>query len=123
MLIFQCFDVVMLPSRNTLGENIADNGGLKAAYLAYFGEEEELKHRHPISNLNFTSEQLFFISFGQVWCSHNSLAYEVNKMKTYAHPPSSSRVMATLSNSKEFSQAFQCPVNSKLNPSKKCSVW
>ena len=96
---------------------------MKAAYLGYFGEDEEMKHSYPIPNLNFTAEQLFFISFGQVWCSHNSLEYEVNKMKTNPHPPSSARVIATLSNSREFSTAFQCPVQSKLNPTKKCSVW
>ena len=52
--------------RNTLGENIADNGGLKAAFYAYFGEDEELKKSYPVADLPLTADQLFFISYGQV---------------------------------------------------------
>merc|ERR1712170_48060 len=55
----------------TLGENIADNGGLKTAYYAYkswlseHGSMPEL----PLPGLNHTHDQLFFLSFAQVWCS------------------------------------------------------
>jgi len=61
----------------TLGENIADNGGLKAAYLAYkqWLNDRNTKRREdqttlPLPGLQqFTHDQLFFLSFSQVWCS------------------------------------------------------
>ena len=109
--------------RTTLGENIADNGGLKAAYKAYFDDGSHDKDSFPIENLKLTTEQLFFVSYGQVWCSDNSEQYEVNKMVTNPHPPSRLRVAATLGNSEDFSKAFQCPEGSAMNPSKKCSLW
>ena len=61
----------------TLGENIADNGGLKAAYLAYTQwlhdtntEKRKDQTTLPLPGLqHFTHNQLFFLSFSQVWCS------------------------------------------------------
>ena len=110
--------------RTTLGENIADNGGLKAAYQAYFGDgSQEDKNILPVENLNLTAEQLFFVSFAQVWCNDNTEQYEVNKMLTNPHPPSRLRVLTTLGNSEDFSKAFQCPAGSPMNPERKCSLW
>ena len=109
-------------SRNTLGENIADNGGIKAAYHGYF-KEIHLKNQFPIKNLNFTSEQLFFISYAQVWCNGNTEEYEKAKMMSNPHPPSKLRVKATLANSEEFSQAFQCKQGDAMSSQNKCKVW
>ena len=110
--------------RTTLGENIADNGGLKAAYQAYFGDgSQEDKNIFPVENLNLTAEQLFFVSFAQVWCNDNSEQYEVNKILTNPHPPSRLRVVTTLGNSEEFSKAFQCPAGAPMNPERKCFLW
>ena len=50
----------------------ADNGGLKAAYNAYFYVEQQTKSDFPVTGLNFTREQLFFIGYSQVWCNGNS---------------------------------------------------
>ena len=105
--------------RNTLGENIADNGGIKAAYNGYF-KDSHLKNHFPIKNLNFTSEQLFFISYAQVWCNGNTDEYEKAKMMSNPHPPSKLRVKATLANSQEFSQAFQCKEGVGRDS---CKVW
>lgn len=49
--------------RQTLGENIADNGGLKASFYAY---RKSKTADAPLPGLNMTSDQLFFISFAQV---------------------------------------------------------
>jgi len=104
--------------RNTLGENIADNGGLKAAFHGYF-KDDHLKKSLPIKDLNFTSSQLFFISYAQVWCNANTDEYERAKIVSNPHPPSKIRVQATLANSQEFSEAFQC----ENTEGAQCRVW
>ena len=76
-----------------------------------------------VPGLSLTAEQLFFVSYAQVWCGDNTAEYEVNKLLTNPHPPSTTRVTATLSNSEEFSKAFQCPPGAVMNPDKKCSLW
>lgn len=48
------------------GENIADNGGLKAAYHAYLKLNQKNNDEFILPGLNYTQNQLFFISFAQV---------------------------------------------------------
>ncbi len=57
-----------LSGEQTLGENIADNGGLKASYYAYrqWLKEQEFDEEPPLPGLNMTHNQLFFLSFAQV---------------------------------------------------------
>lgn len=59
-----------LNGKQTLGENIADNGGLKAAYRAFVtaanGTVPEAEVVRPLPGLNLTHRQLFFLSFAQV---------------------------------------------------------
>ncbi|KAM4704519.1 endothelin-converting enzyme 1 isoform 2-T3 [Rhinophrynus dorsalis] len=109
--------------KNTLGENIADNGGLKAAYRAYKnwvrnnGEEKELP------SLGLTNDQLFFVGFAQVWCSVRTAESLHEGLITDPHSPSRYRVIGSVSNSKEFASHFQCPLGSPMNPVHKCEVW
>ncbi|XP_065318657.1 endothelin-converting enzyme homolog [Gordionus sp. m RMFG-2023] len=108
----------------TLGENIADNGGLKATFSAF----QSFKSSNPMDTtilpgLNMTDDQLFFLSFAQVWCSvdsRKSLFFEILKD---SHSPNKIRVLGTLSNSVEFSNAYNCAAKSPMNPDNKCSVW
>ncbi|CAL8348439.1 unnamed protein product [Arctogadus glacialis] len=109
--------------RQTLGENIADNGGLKAAYNAYRswvrlnGEEKRL----PAVNL--TNDQLFFLGFAQVWCSVRTPESAHEGLVTDTHSPPRYRVVGTLSNSQDFAHHFQCPVGSPMNSGSRCEVW
>ncbi|XP_075412247.1 endothelin-converting enzyme 2 isoform X1 [Tenrec ecaudatus] len=112
-----------LNGRQTLGENIADNGGLKAAYNAYkawlrkHGEEQQL----PAVRL--TNHQLFFVGFAQVWCSVRTPESSHEGLVTDPHSPARFRVLGTLSNSRDFLQHFGCPVGSPMNPGQLCEVW
>ncbi|XP_041911816.1 LOW QUALITY PROTEIN: endothelin-converting enzyme 2 [Arvicola amphibius] len=107
----------------TLGENIADNGGLKAAYNAYeawlrtHGEEQQL----PAVGL--TNHQLFFVGFAQVWCSVRTPESSHEGLVTDPHSPARFRVLGTLSNSRDFLRHFGCPVGSPMNPGQLCEVW
>uniref|UniRef100_A0A673UBW0 endothelin-converting enzyme 1 n=1 Tax=Suricata suricatta TaxID=37032 RepID=A0A673UBW0_SURSU len=112
-----------LNGRQTLGENIADNGGLKAAYNAYkawlrkHGEEQQL----PAVGL--TNHQLFFVGFAQVWCSVRTPESSHEGLVTDPHSPARFRVLGTLSNSRDFLRHFGCPVGSAMNPGQLCEVW
>ncbi|XP_063696900.1 neprilysin-2 isoform X1 [Culicoides brevitarsis] len=108
---------------NTQGENIADNGGIKEAYLAY---KEWMVHNGPepkLPGLNYTPEQMFWIAAAQTWCS----VYRPETMKmritTGVHSPGQFRVLGPMSNMEEFSKDFSCPLGSKMNPIHKCVVW
>ncbi|KAK3730118.1 hypothetical protein QZH41_013745 [Actinostola sp. cb2023] len=107
----------------TLGENIADNGGLKAAYSAYQNWVRENGPEKTLPVLKKTNDQLFFIAYGQSWCA--SIRPEKAKimLDVDPHSPNKFRVLGTLSNLKEFSDAFKCPVGSKMNPKDKCVIW
>uniref|UniRef100_A0A803TEQ1 endothelin-converting enzyme 1 n=1 Tax=Anolis carolinensis TaxID=28377 RepID=A0A803TEQ1_ANOCA len=109
--------------KQTLGENIADNGGLKAAYNAYkvwLKKNGEEKH---LPSLELTSHQLFFLGFAQVWCSVRTPESSHEGLMTDPHSPDKFRVIGTLSNSRDFIEHFQCPVGSLMNPGKSCEVW
>ncbi|XP_059154141.1 neprilysin-1-like [Physella acuta] len=106
------------------GENIADNGGLKESFRAYRNWiKEQGKEEPTLPGLNFTGNQLFFVSFAQIWCSNNNPAY-LNYMATAeVHSPGQYRVIGSNQNSLDFSREFNCPVGSYMNRREKCVIW
>uniref|UniRef100_A0A0N5CAR1 Peptidase_M13 domain-containing protein n=1 Tax=Strongyloides papillosus TaxID=174720 RepID=A0A0N5CAR1_STREA len=111
--------------RFTLAENIADNGGLKIAHRAYIkylqSNDGSSSKVHGFEQ--FTDEQLFFISVGKNFCEYTSKDNLEILMNTDDHSPPEIRTNVLLSNYKPFSDAFNCPVNSKMNPEHKCELW
>ncbi|KAL9887927.1 M13 family metallopeptidase neprilysin 2 isoform 1-T1 [Glossina fuscipes fuscipes] len=108
---------------NTQGENIADNGGLKESYWAYKNWVAQNGVEPRLPGLDYTPEQMFWISAAQTWCA--KIRKETLRMRitTGAHSPNEFRVLGTLSNTKDFSRDFQCPEGSPMNPVHKCHVW
>ncbi|XP_044013834.1 endothelin-converting enzyme homolog [Aphidius gifuensis] len=100
-------------------ENIADNGGIKAAYRAY---KKLLNSDKKLPGLEFSPQQLFWINYANVFCEKNSNEYLRNYLDG-VHPPSKFRIIGTLSNSPEFAKDFNCPSGSNMNPIKKCFIW
>ncbi|XP_041378589.1 endothelin-converting enzyme homolog isoform X2 [Gigantopelta aegis] len=109
--------------KQTLGENIADNGGLKSAYNSYRTWVQKHGAERELPALNMTHNQLFFLGFSQVWCSLSTKEADHLQLLSDPHSPAKFRVIGTLSNSHEFAREYNCPVNSPMNPKKKCEVW
>lgn len=113
-----------LNGNQTLGENIADNGGLKAAFHAYLELMKTKPEPQPLPGLtHLTHKQLFFIAFAQVWCSSVTKETTMLEIEKDTHSPAKFRVIGSLSNLKEFSEEFKCPLGSYMNPLRKCEVW
>lgn len=108
---------------NTQGENIADNGGTRAAYIAY---NKWIKRKQPegiLPGLKYNQQQLFWISFAQTWCDEPNDEYIRHAITTDPHSPNQFRVNGVVSNMHEFASDFNCPVRAKMNPEHKCQVW
>ncbi|XP_003218224.1 neprilysin isoform X1 [Anolis carolinensis] len=108
---------------NTLGENIADNGGIRQAYRAYENFAKKNGKEKLLPGLDFNHKQLFFLNFAQIWCGTYRPEYAVNSIKTDSHSPGKFRVLGTLQNTAEFSEAFKCANTQYMDPAKKCRVW
>ncbi|KAK7877496.1 hypothetical protein WMY93_031836 [Mugilogobius chulae] len=109
--------------KQTLGENMADNGGLKAAYRAYRSWVQRHGEEKLLPAVNLTNDQLFFVGFAQVWCSVHTSESAHEGLVTDPHSPPRFRVVGTLANSPDFSRHFQCPLGSPMNPGERCEVW
>ncbi|XP_065215808.1 neprilysin-2 isoform X2 [Planococcus citri] len=109
---------------NTQGENIADNGGVKEAYLAYIAWSKKNGVEPKLPGLqDYSPQQMFWISAANVWCSKYRPESLKLRITTGFHSPGRFRVIGPLSNQEEFARDFRCPSGSKMNPTKKCKVW
>jgi predicted metalloendopeptidase len=112
-----------LDGKLTLGENIADLGGVKEAHRAYRAwREAQAQEPEPLIE-GLTDEQLFFVAYGQVWCAVASPEYLRLQARTNPHSTPRYRVVGPISNLPAFGEAFDCPVGSPMRPEKVCEVW
>jgi len=110
---------VKLNGKLTLGENVADNGGLRLAYMAAMASPEVKKTEVD----GFTPDQRFFLGFGQIWC--NQYTPELARMRALTDPHSHPkyRVNGTASNMPEFQKAFGCKAGAPMVRQNACRVW
>ncbi|XP_051863272.1 LOW QUALITY PROTEIN: endothelin-converting enzyme 2 [Drosophila albomicans] len=109
----------------TLGENIADNGGMREAFLAYRLYVKEVgRERLKLPGLeHYTHEQLFFIAFGNLWCETYTPAASRYALED-SHCPGQFRLKGVLTNSEEFARTFKCAAGSPMNPGQpRCRIW
>lgn len=102
----------------TLGENIADNVGLRLALDAF--------ERHEAASgggVTLSARRLFFLSYANAFCGSLSEQAAVEQLLGDAHSPMRVRVVAPLANSVRFSEAFNCAAGSAMNPREKCRLW
>jgi endothelin-converting enzyme/putative endopeptidase len=106
----------------TLGENIADVGGVKEAYRAY--KAWEARNGAPAPAVpGLTNDQLFFVAWSQAWCG---LATEERlrlQVTTDPHSPDRFRAIGPLTQAPAFAAAFQCPAGAPMSPVERCEVW
>lgn len=104
----------------TLGENIADLGGLKLAYAAY----KEARKGKPDQGVGgFGEDQQFFLGYAQAWCMNARPQYRALRAKTDPHAPPQWRVNGPASNMPEFANAFQCKPGTPMVRKDRCEVW
>jgi endothelin-converting enzyme/putative endopeptidase len=117
---FVAVDDIKLNGKLTLGENTADNGGMRVAYMALLsmlgGKEPE-----PIDGL--TAKQRFFLGWANVWCQSRTDAFSRMLVTIDPHSPSKYRVNGTVSNMPEFRDAYHCPATAPMVNQNGCRVW
>ncbi|XP_055347291.1 endothelin-converting enzyme 1-like isoform X2 [Paramacrobiotus metropolitanus] len=97
--------------RHTLIENAADNGGYRAAYLAFSNFKRRTGYRIKLPGLEALDEdQLFWLIGAQTWCTRNPGSIDG------VHAPFRFRVMGSYMNSADFNAAYNCPLGSPMNP-------
>jgi predicted metalloendopeptidase len=103
----------------TLGENTADNGGLRLALMALVNTIGAAGK----SIDGFTPEQRLFLSFGQIWCENAHEEVERLQVQTNPHSPPRFRVNGVVENMPEFQKAFSCHAGQPMVSANACRVW
>lgn len=104
----------------TLGENTADNGGLRIALMALLRLPATAK---AAAIDGFTPEQRFFLAWGQIWCTNMREESLRLLVATDPHSPGEYRVNGVVQNMPEFQKAFGCKVGQAMVAPKACRVW
>jgi predicted metalloendopeptidase len=112
---------VNLNGANTVGENIADIGGVKLALAGYRALRSSAAD--TVVADGFTEDQQFFLGYGQAWCAKARPDYEKLLANLDVHSPAHWRVDGALSATPEFARAFRCKAGSKMRPKNACVVW
>jgi predicted metalloendopeptidase len=111
---------VKLNGRLTLGENTADNGGLKLAYMAL----TNIIGSTPVKPIDgYTPQQRFFLAYGQIWCQ-NITDQQARKLAIIdPHSPGRWRTNGAVQNSAAFGEAFGCKAGQPMVRENACRVW
>ena len=117
---YTAVDDIKVNGKLTLGENTADNGGLRIAFMALM-DALEGKSKRKIDG--YTPEQRFFLGWGQVWCRNQTEEAARLRARTDPHSPSRYRVNGVVSNMPEFWNAFRCQAGDPMVRQKACRVW
>ncbi|HXB20266.1 MAG TPA: M13 family metallopeptidase [Candidatus Solibacter sp.] len=119
---FVAVDDVHLNGKLTLGENTADNGGLRIAYMALMALLAN-GGKQPEKIDGLTPEQRVFVGWGQIWCQ--SMTPEIARLRalTNEHSPGKYRVNGVVQNMPEFQKAWGCKAGQPMVPANSCRVW
>ena len=113
-------DDIKINGKLTLGEDVADLGGLLLAYMAWKSHTKDQK-LDPIDGL--TPEQRFFVGYGQSWCGNVRDEEKRLRATVDPHSPDKYRANGVVPNIPEFQQAFHCKTGAPMAPEKRCRVW
>ena len=108
---FSPLDSVHVNGKLTMGENLADIGGLTIAYQA-FQKTQQAKANQKIDG--FTPNQRFFLGFAQIWRANQRPEALRQQIQTDPHSPGQYRTNGPLMNMPEFYEAFGCKDGNKM---------
>ncbi len=125
---FTAVDDVKVNGKLTLGENTADNGGVRLALMALM--TRQAMSGTPVattaeqqSEQSYTPQQQFFIGYAQNWCTNMRPEFIRMLAQVDPHSPDALRVKGVLVNTPEFATAFGCKAGQPMAPVKSCRVW
>ncbi|MGA3046303.1 MAG: M13 family metallopeptidase [Terracidiphilus sp.] len=121
---FTPIDDLKLNGKLTLGENTADNGGLRLAYMAFLADAKRKGIDLNAKDANgFTPAQEFFLADGQNWCGSQRPEQLRLQVQTDPHSPEEFRIIGVVQNMPEFGKAFGCKTGQPMMPVNACHVW
>jgi putative endopeptidase len=106
----------------TLGENTADNGGLRIAYMALLDTLAAQGKSIQDKIDGYTEAQRYFLGFAQVWCQNQTEESARQRALTDPHSPGKWRVNGSVENFDEFGKAFGCARGQPMVPVNSCRV-
>jgi len=114
---------VHLNGKLTLGENLADLGGLWLAWMAW-QEKAQAAHVDMASMMNGnTPDQRFWIAYAQQWCTQTRPEQLRSQAQTDPHAPDEYRANSVLQDLPEFAKSFSCKPTAKMVSATPCRVW
>ena len=114
---------VHLNGELTAGENIADIGGVKLGFQAYEAWRARQEAPPPARVEGMSDEQLYFLAYGQSWCSKMTRESLETRAHSDPHSPPRWRVNGVVVNLPSFAAAFSCQAGTPMNPGGACAVW
>lgn len=117
---YTIIDDIKINGKLTLGEDVADLGGLILAYAAW-RQDTKGQELQPIDGL--TPEQRFFVGYGQSWCGESRDETKRMRATVDPHSPEKYRTNGVVSNMPEFQEAFHCKAGAPMVNENRCRIW
>ena len=114
---------VYLNGKLTLGENLADLGGLWLAWIAWLDKTEAAHLDTTAKTDGYTPEQRFWIAYAQQWCTQTRPEQLRTQAQTNPHAPDEYRTNTVLQDLPVFAKSFSCKKGDKMMIEKPCRVW
>jgi putative endopeptidase len=114
---------VHLNGKLTLGENLADLGGLWLAWIAW-QDKAQAEHVDMAAKTDgYTPEQRFWIAYAQQWCTDTRPEQLRSQAQTDPHAPDEYRTNTVLEDLPDFAKSFSCKPGDKMVAAKPCRIW
>jgi putative endopeptidase len=120
---FVVVDDVKINGKLTLGENTADNGGLRLAFMAFLADAKRKNIDVDQKQDGYSPIQQFFLAHGQNWCGSSRPESLRLQAQTDPHSFRKFRVNGVVQNMPEFGKAFGCKTGQPMMPANACRVW
>jgi putative endopeptidase len=114
---------VHLNGKLTLGENLADLGGLWLAWIAWLDKAQTAHIDMTAAANGYTPDQRFWIAYAQQWCTQTRPEQLRTQAETDPHAPDEYRTNTVLTDLPEFAKSFSCKKTAPMAAPTPCRVW